>query len=161
MQCTRHATTKLFQYITYCHFCWINCSTVQDNTIQQRHNMSGRTTTECLHKSWKLHRLETSWNYILNRINILDHVHFVHACTNTLHYMWDIQETSGSKSNYRGEQVLGTGHCSVLSERLWRKPTDELEGSTEQQSAAPLKWFYLHIKLHKISFSELITLLSN
>jgi hypothetical protein len=29
---------KLFQYTTYCHFYWINYSTVQHSTIQQRHN---------------------------------------------------------------------------------------------------------------------------
>lgn len=136
MQCTCHATTKLFQYITYCHFCWINCNTVQDNTILQRQNMSGHTTIECP-INHEMYRLETSWNYI-TQIFWITSLFFMHTPTHCI-TCGVIQKTSGSKSNYREDQVLGTGHCGGLSEQRWRKPTVELEGSTGQQSASPLK----------------------
>jgi hypothetical protein len=118
--------------------------------------MSGRTTIGRPHKSWKIYRLRTSWNYILNGINILDHVHFVHAYTNTPHYMWDIQKTSGSKSNYRGEEVLGTGHCSVLSKRQFNWKA--LQSNRLQHHWS--KCFYFHTKLHKINFFELTPFVS-
>jgi hypothetical protein len=156
MQCTRHSTTKLFQYITYCHFCWINCSTLQHNTTQQRHNMTGRTTKECPHKSWKMYRWETSWNYILNGINILDHVPFLHANTNILHYVGH-SENKWFKSIYREEQVTAVSCLSdgEGSPQLNWKP---LQGNNVQHHWS--KCFYFHIKWHKINFSGMTPFVS-
>jgi len=164
MQCTRHATTYLFQYITYCHFCWIavQYKTIQyskDTTCVVTHNMSGHTTTECPHKSWKMYKLEISWNCITNRTNILDHIAFLHAYTNTPHYMWVIRKTSGSKSNYRGDRALVTAaSCPSDGEGSPRLNWKALQSNKVHHHWS--KYFYFHIKFHTINFSGLTPFVS-
>jgi len=78
---------------------------------------------------------------LYNKQNKYCRSHRFSSCTNQ-HTALHVGH-SENKSNYGGDRVLGTGHCSVLSERRWRKPAVELEGSTEQQSASPLKQVFL------------------
>jgi len=124
--------------------------------------MSGHTTIECPHKSWKMYRLETSGNYITNRTNILDHIAFLHAYTNTVH----LHAGSFGKQVVQS-QITEETRCSALVTAAScpsdSKGSPRLNWKALQGNKVHHHWskcFYFHTKLQKINFSGLTPFVS-
>lgn len=130
----------------------------KDTTCLVTHNMSGHTTTECPHKSWKMYRLEISWNYITNRTNIVDHIAFPHAQTNTPHYTWVIRKTSPITEETGCSALVTAASCPSDGEGSPRLNWKALQSNKVHHHWS--KCFYFRIKFLRIDFSGLTPFVS-